>query len=378
MKNFLLKWSGCIELRRKKFFYIKAGKYRNLRMTECNRRQMCSDMKKKHTLIQLVISVVKMAAAAGLAWELAKLAGSKHPYLAPLSVILCLKTTILQSARYSFHRVFGTAIGAVVTVWAAAYLPMNGWTLACLLAIVSIVPLLIERNETFIHEVALSVLLVFALLHQNGPHYAIDRIRDTFIGAATVLAIHIVFFPPNFTKEVQQMLDRLSKELAGRFAAVAAAAEWMRETNSKDKKKEVQQEARSFQEALFQAEKRLEQAFESLRFNPFARKSRTLLQKNKELLTLIRKGDAYLEKAVAAISDWTVSGKMTDAERQLWADRLRNIGRYWSDSNPAGAPYHAMQLTLPEEEEAYRYSTVLLSETSELLQQIARLPYINP
>ncbi|MDR7237659.1 uncharacterized membrane protein YgaE (UPF0421/DUF939 family) [Neobacillus drentensis] len=59
-------------------------------------------MKKKNFESKTAL-VWKMAIASAISWELAKLIGSDHPYLAPISVVLCLQTTIDQSIRYSFH-----------------------------------------------------------------------------------------------------------------------------------------------------------------------------------------------------------------------------------------------------------------------------------
>lgn len=53
-------------------------------------------MKSKKQLKKLMESktvlIWKMGAASALSWEIAKLAGSNHTYLAPISVILCLQT----------------------------------------------------------------------------------------------------------------------------------------------------------------------------------------------------------------------------------------------------------------------------------------------
>lgn len=118
---------------------------------------------------KLIVFIVKISAASGIAWELAKLAGSKHPYLAPLSVILCVQTTVFQSIRYSFHRLLGTVLGVTLTLWAAGSMVLNGWTLALLLALVCGFGLLIDRTESVMHEVALSVLLVLPC--KNNPTF---------------------------------------------------------------------------------------------------------------------------------------------------------------------------------------------------------------
>jgi hypothetical protein len=79
------------------------------------------------------ILIWKMAVASAISWEIAKLAGSDHPYLAPLSVILCLQTTVNRSIQFSYHRMVGTVIGIVVTVFAVPHLKVNGWTIGLLI-----------------------------------------------------------------------------------------------------------------------------------------------------------------------------------------------------------------------------------------------------
>lgn len=50
--------------------------------------------KKKTGLLKGVMLITKIALASGLSWELAKMLGSKHPYLAPLTVILSIQETV--------------------------------------------------------------------------------------------------------------------------------------------------------------------------------------------------------------------------------------------------------------------------------------------
>ncbi len=51
--------------------------------------------------------VCKMAIASAVSWEAVKLVCSDHPYLALLSVILCLQPTIDQSIRFFFSSYCG-------------------------------------------------------------------------------------------------------------------------------------------------------------------------------------------------------------------------------------------------------------------------------
>ncbi|WP_462408510.1 FUSC family protein [Neobacillus sp. Marseille-QA0830] len=68
-----------------------------------------------------------------MAWEISKLFGSSHPYLAPLSVILTIQSTMDKTVSLSIKRFIGTVIGISVAVLIASYLKVNGWNLGLLI-----------------------------------------------------------------------------------------------------------------------------------------------------------------------------------------------------------------------------------------------------
>ncbi|WP_246042249.1 FUSC family protein [Cohnella pontilimi] len=151
----------------------------------------------KHRPQWMKVSTVTlmMGIASALAWELAKLAGSKHPFLAPVSVILCTKSTFRKSLQFSYYRLLGTMLGVYVTAWAVRFMPLNGWSLGLLIVAVGFISLLFGRKEVLVRETALSVALVISLQKESGV-YAFDRIRDTFIGVAVALIIQYVIYRP--------------------------------------------------------------------------------------------------------------------------------------------------------------------------------------
>lgn len=324
---------------------------------------------KRRKIGNLSLLILKISAASGIAWELAKLAGSKHPFLAPLSVILCVQTTIMQSIRYSFHRLLGTVVGVVLTIWAADYVPLNGWTLALLLVLVSGVALLIERKEGIVHEVALSVLLVFALQKQSG-HYGIDRIRDTFIGVAVGLAIHMIVFPPNLMKQAESKVFSLMNRLQAWFIEAAA---WIQNGFYEDQSKIFHSAAQTFHKELLQVEKQLEKAAESIKFNMTAKSGGSLLQDNQYRVSLMKYGAAYLERTTNFLSEWYSTGTLSDDERNKWAAMLNSFGANWKDlsNKTAGLSVPvlesaSMQIELDEH---LRYSAAIYTETSTFLKQ---------
>ncbi len=154
-----------------------------------------------------------MAIASAVSWEAAKLVGSKHPYLAPLSVILCLQTTIDKSIRFSFHRIVGTAIGVMLTAYLVSHLHMNGWILGLLMLGGTYIAKWLRLDETVLHQVALTILLVFTF-ERTSKDYVIDRIIDTIIGVIIAILIHMLLFPPDFTKKAAETFQTLAHQLS--------------------------------------------------------------------------------------------------------------------------------------------------------------------
>jgi uncharacterized membrane protein YgaE (UPF0421/DUF939 family) len=141
----------------------------------------------------LSILIWNMAIGSTFSWELAKLLGSDNPYLAPLSVILCLQPTYQKTLRLSIKRVIGTIIGISFTVIIATRMSINGWNLGTLILLGGFITKWLKLDKTVLHQVALTILFVFVFEHQKN-HYAMDRMRDTLIGVIVAVLIQLVWF----------------------------------------------------------------------------------------------------------------------------------------------------------------------------------------
>ncbi|WHY70150.1 FUSC family protein [Fictibacillus enclensis] len=141
----------------------------------------------------LSILVWKLALGSAVSWEISKYLGSSHPYLAPLSVILTIQSTVDQTVSISVKRVIGTLIGISVTVLIAKFFKVEGWNLGLLILIGCYIAKYFHFSKKVIHQVALTILFVFVFEHQTR-HYALDRLRDTIIGVLVAGVIQIVWF----------------------------------------------------------------------------------------------------------------------------------------------------------------------------------------
>ncbi|MBS4198328.1 FUSC family protein [Bacillus sp. FJAT-49732] len=139
------------------------------------------------------ILIWKIAIGSTVSWEIAKLLGSDHPYLAPLSVILCLQATLNNSVNISIKRVIGTIIGILVTVLIASHVKRNGLNLGLLILIGCFITKCLKFDKIVTHHVAITILFVFVFEHQS-KHYAVDRMRDTIIGVIVTVLIQLVWF----------------------------------------------------------------------------------------------------------------------------------------------------------------------------------------
>ncbi|MCO0601120.1 FUSC family protein [Peribacillus butanolivorans] len=131
-----------------------------------------------------------------------KTIGFYHPYLAPLTVILCLQSTIDITVQRSIQRVIGTMIGISVIVLIARHMSINGWNLGLLILLGCYITQWLKFNKTVIHQVALTLLFVFVLEHQT-KHYAIDRMIDTLVGVIIAVLIQFVWFRLIFKRKQQ-------------------------------------------------------------------------------------------------------------------------------------------------------------------------------
>jgi len=57
----------------------------------------------KLTMLEKISLILKMGIGSAISWELAILFGSKYPYLGPISLVICLQATLIQSIRFGMN-----------------------------------------------------------------------------------------------------------------------------------------------------------------------------------------------------------------------------------------------------------------------------------
>ncbi|MBM7644935.1 uncharacterized membrane protein YgaE (UPF0421/DUF939 family) [Scopulibacillus daqui] len=315
------------------------------------------------------------ALACAVSWQLAKWSGSKDPFLAPLTSILCLQPTIDQSIQFAFQRIVGTSIGILIIECFVQWLNVNFWTLFLVILISVGIAYLMNFNNIVIHQIALSVLLVFLLTRQSHE-YAIDRLRDTFIGAVTAVIVCLFLFPPNLTKKVKQSLLTFTDHLSDNFTDFAV---WIENGCKIDEGEQIQHHIKQLLKESHQVSSELEKALNHNRLNIFAKKDLVRLSKHQQNLLRLKNGCAHLSGMLRTTMDWASSGSMTPSDRQMWAGYMHQLASYiqaWKQTmNNQSAYFNHMKtdIHLPANMDKIQYRYSLYNAANEFIEDFKSL-----
>ena len=281
----------------------------------------------KQTGLDKLILILKMVIGSAISWELAILFGSKYPYLGPISLILCLQATLLKSIRFGIARIVGTIIGVVSVYIFASSLHANGLSIALVMLVSLIIPLLLRANGTTLYQIALSVVLVLEFEHKL-PGYGFDRIRDSIIGVAVALILQYVY-PPNFTKRTIEHIEEFPNKLAKSLKSLAA---WVEVGASP--KNYFNQNLNQIHKQILEAEKQIQKAELSLKFNPFSKKSKSQLQDVENLLKAVYQVSVDIDFLFTIMDEWGKTGNLTKESIDAWTQNfllLESSLRNWNE-----------------------------------------------
>ncbi|WP_050982303.1 MULTISPECIES: FUSC family protein [unclassified Bacillus (in: firmicutes)] len=268
-----------------------------------------------------------MAIASAVSWEAAKLVGSKHPYLAPLSVILCLQTTIDKSIRFSFHRIVGTAIGVMLTAYLVSHLHMNGWILGLLMLGGTYIAKWLRLDETVLHQVALTILLVFTF-ERTSKDYVIDRIIDTIIGVIIAILIHVLLFPPDFTKKAAGSFQTLAHQLSD---ILLELSKWVQLEWGQGKGNLMEYKMNHLLQELHATKEMLQTASQSVKFNPIRKKHKIILSRYQMQMQKMNAGYEYVSNIAKSLKEWEKEGTLSSSDKMELSNDLKMLSEFFEE-----------------------------------------------
>ncbi|WP_144554914.1 aromatic acid exporter family protein [Bacillus sp. X1(2014)] len=311
----------------------------------------------------------KMAIGSAVSWELAKLVGSDHPYLAPLSVVLCLQTTIDQSIRYSIHRILGTMIGIILTAYLASHLDMNGWILGLLLLGSTFIAKWLRLDETVLHQVALTVILIFTF-ERKSKDYSVDRILDTIIGVIITILIHMLLSPPDFTKKAVAATEKLALQLSD---ILLELSNWVHLEWGGEKGQVMEYKINLFLQELHNTKATIDLASKSIKFNPLGKKHAAILSTYQMKMEKMKKGYQYVSTIVGTLKDWEKAGQLLSNDQIEVGNHLKSLSEYFKnlgEGKEANLPSSLNQLQSNPPSSYQIYREFFYLETRNLMQKL--------
>ncbi len=85
-------------------------------------------------------------------------------------------------------------IGIIVTVLISSHIKVSGINLGLLILLGCFIAKWLKFDKIVIHQVAITILFVFVLEHQE-KNYAIDRMRDTLVGVVAAVLVQMIWLP---------------------------------------------------------------------------------------------------------------------------------------------------------------------------------------
>jgi uncharacterized membrane protein YgaE (UPF0421/DUF939 family) len=146
------------------------------------------------------LQAAKTAVAAGISWFIAaNLMGNSIPVFAPLAALLTVQVTVWDSVARGLQRVLGVVVGVLVAYGFARLAGINAWSIALVIFVSLLAGRALRLGQQGSIQVPVSALLVLVLGATTGG-YALDRVLDTMVGAATGILVNVVVVPPTQVK----------------------------------------------------------------------------------------------------------------------------------------------------------------------------------
>lgn len=210
--------------------------------------------------------IAKSAIAATVAWEVAsRLPHGNSPWLAPLTAMLVVGTTVYDSFSKGVQRVAATVLGVLVAYEVGRYLGLHWWSILLVVAGARGIGRWHRFGDQGM-QIAVSAILILTLA-STRPGYAGARVFETLLGAAIGLLTNVLIAPPVHLGTARDALNTLADELAEILSGTARAlrAGWPPEGTE-----EALERARGLDTRVEAARDAVDRSAESARLNPRA------------------------------------------------------------------------------------------------------------
>ena len=228
-----------------------------------------------------LLQVLKTSAAAVVAWLVSSaLLGQQFPIFAAIAALLVVQPSVNQSLARGIERSLGVLLGVLLASAAGALFGNSTWVILAVIVASLLIAWALKLSPGSSNQIPISAMLVL-VLGGDTPMYAVDRVIETVIGAATALIINALIVAPVLVAPARVAITRLLTRTASTLDQIALA---LNAPQSRDALEDLLQQARALRGLRDAAADALVQGEESLTLNPRRSRMRDQLVSDMELL----------------------------------------------------------------------------------------------
>ncbi len=293
-----------------------------------------------------LLQVVKSAVATIGAWLLAGwLIQGPAPVFAAIAALLVVQPSLNQSITRAIERSVGVIAGVLIASVLGILLGPGTAVILLAAAVALLTAWALKMTPATTNQVAISAILVLAL-GTATPGYALDRVLETLIGAAIGFGVNLAIVPPVAVSPARERIADLSAELA---AALDRLADALTTPRTRAEREELLLTARLLRPMRDAAEAALDEATDSLAFNPLGRRNRAELERLRSLLEVFTPVTTQVIGMTRAVYDRYDPDISAEPAVRAIADQLRRAAhdiRLRADG-PVAAASEPAALTRP-------------------------------
>lgn len=192
--------------------------------------------------------------------------GGPQPLLSPLTALLVVQFSVVQTIRASILRVAAVTSGVLVAVLASSTIGFSWWTLGLTILAALVIGHVLRLGEHVL-EAPISAMLIFALGAASEAG-ATERVLETLIGAGTGLAATLLF-PSVRVRPAEEAVQDIAEKLR---ELIETIADGLRGDRTGGEAARWQDAAERLARELGRTDRELGAAEESVKLNPRARR----------------------------------------------------------------------------------------------------------
>jgi uncharacterized membrane protein YgaE (UPF0421/DUF939 family) len=291
-----------------------------------------------------ILFAIKSALAAGAAWGLVHLwLDAEAAALAMISSVIVVQVTSWQTVRKSIERVIGVLLGVSLAIMVAHYLGLSFWTIGLLVLLAQVVAMFLgDRRQYLATQIPISAALSLVLGATVGGSttglavsYPLLRLVGALAGGLIGTVISLLLSPPVYVFRARDAIATLTAQVAEGQRELAGGVGGRL---SQDEVNAIYTHMRRLERRVDSARQAYSLGVDSARLNPWAVRSRVMLETYPHLLAALDRMVRQMRRIAYTIAEPELQWPEMVAYQQWphdYADVLNNMGSVLDSTSAA-------------------------------------------